>query len=243
MVGMVVGVGHASGAEAVGGIDATGIAMGTVDGGHTWSRRPVPTGISLLGVACTSSSSCTTAGPGYYVPDAGATAPTPCPAGTSNPNLGATGSAACVVGIQVSTATLADATVSVRCGPVALQVAGRATGATLRWRKLSLPKGLGLSGAGILSGTPSTKLVPDQTYEVSVQVTGNHRVGGVRSSRTGSATSTLSISQQPAAGIGHGPGGGLRPWSPGAPVAVRGERLRRPVHRRRRDRPVRGGGG
>ena len=60
-------------------------------------------------------------------------------------------------------------------GPVTLQVANIGTSSspyttTLKWHKLWLPKGLTLSAAGVLSGTPSTKL-PAFVYPVSVNVT------------------------------------------------------------------------
>ena len=41
---------------------------------------------------------------------------------------------------------------------------------TLKWKKVTLPKGLKLSSAGVLSGTPSTKLVAGPS-SVTVQVT------------------------------------------------------------------------
>jgi hypothetical protein len=60
-------------------------------------------------------------------------------------------------------------------GPVTLQEAGAGTSTspnvtTFKWKKVSLPKGLKLSGDGVLSGTPSPKLVPGPS-SVTVQVT------------------------------------------------------------------------
>ena len=67
------------------------------------------------------------------------------------------------------------------------------TGATLKWKKLSLPKGLKLTGAGVLSGTPNKKLVPNQNYTVSVQVTQTYKMGKVKMSQTASASLNLFI--------------------------------------------------
>lgn len=97
-------------------------------------------------------------------------------------------------GLYVSTSSLPNATVSTPYGPITLQAGDQVTGATLKWKKLSLPKGLKLSGAGVLSGTPNKKLVPDQNYTVSVQVTEKYKVGKVKSSQTASASLNLFIS-------------------------------------------------
>jgi hypothetical protein len=41
---------------------------------------------------------------------------------------------------------------------------------TLKWKKVSLPKGLTLTSTGVLSGTPSSKLIPGKT-SITVKVT------------------------------------------------------------------------
>ena len=78
----------------------------------------------------------------------------------------------------IPTPTLAIAAPGAPIAPVTLQVAGVgvSTGGyvtTLKWKKVSLPKGLKISKAtGVLSGTPSTKLSAGPTsVEVSVTET------------------------------------------------------------------------
>jgi hypothetical protein len=89
-----------------------------------------------------------------------------------------------VVGFHVTTTTLPSATRGVAFS-AQLNAAGGHT--PYKWKKgAALPKGLKLSSAGLLSGTPSTKLAPG-SYPISVQVTdstkGVHQV----------ATSTLAL--------------------------------------------------
>jgi hypothetical protein len=77
----------------------------------------------------------------------------------------------------VTTTSLPGATRGTGYGPVGLDVAGvepstNGYTTTLEWLPNELPKGLKLSRAGILSGTPSTHLAPG-TYEVRVTVTEN----------------------------------------------------------------------
>jgi hypothetical protein len=79
---------------------------------------------------------------------------------------------------------------------VTLTTTGSTPGATLKWKKVSLPKGLKLSKTGVLSGTPSTKLLAGTT-SVKVQVTetvttlnGKHKV---KTKTTVQATILLSI--------------------------------------------------
>ena len=60
-------------------------------------------------------------------------------------------------------------------GPVQLQVANVGTSAspyvtTVKWKKVSIPKGLKLSSSGVLSGTPSDKFV-GEIAPVTVQAT------------------------------------------------------------------------
>ena len=68
-----------------------------------------------------------------------------------------------VLGFTITTASLSDATPGTRYGPVTLQAAGVGVSApgyttTLKWDKVSLPKGMQFSSKGVLSGTPSKTL-------------------------------------------------------------------------------------
>jgi hypothetical protein len=74
----------------------------------------------------------------------------------------------------IATTNLTAATPGTAYGPVNLQAANLGTSTspfatTLRWKKVTLPRGLKLSKAGVLSGTPSAKLAPPSS--VTVQVT------------------------------------------------------------------------
>jgi hypothetical protein len=76
---------------------------------------------------------------------------------------------------SISTSTLPPATPGTAYGPVTLQAANVGTSTspystTLKWKKVTLPKGLKLSSAGVLSGTPSAKLAAGLS-SVTVQVT------------------------------------------------------------------------
>ncbi len=55
-------------------------------------------------------------------------------------------------------------------GPVTLTTAGATSNATFKWKKVALPKGLNLSSAGALSGTPNKKLFAGQS-SITVQAT------------------------------------------------------------------------
>jgi hypothetical protein len=75
----------------------------------------------------------------------------------------------------ISTTSLPNATPGTAYGPVTLttQEAGVSTSpnvTTLKWKKVALPKGLKLSSTGVLSGTPSSKLLADPN-SATVQVT------------------------------------------------------------------------
>jgi hypothetical protein len=64
----------------------------------------------------------------------------------------------------IATTSLPTATRGAAYGPVALTAVNVDASAgpfvtTLKWKKVNLPKGLKLSSAGTLSGTPSTKLI------------------------------------------------------------------------------------
>jgi hypothetical protein len=74
----------------------------------------------------------------------------------------------------IATGGLPPATPGTAYGPVALQVANEGTSTspyttTLKWKKVTLPKGLKLSTAGMLSGTPKASLAAPTS--VTVQVT------------------------------------------------------------------------
>jgi YVTN family beta-propeller protein len=71
--------------------------------------------------------------------------------------------------------SLPAATPGTAYGPVTLQAVNLGTSAspyvtTLKWKKVTLPKGLRLSSTGVLSGTPNRKLIADSS-SVTVQVT------------------------------------------------------------------------
>jgi lysophospholipase L1-like esterase len=113
---------------------------------------------------------------------------------TSGDGQNGSASIAYLVGFGITTTLLPNGTVSMPYGPVALQAVGQEPGATLKWKKLSLPRGLKLSSAGVLTGSPNKKLAPNQNYTVSVQVTEKYKVGKVKYSQTASATLNLFIS-------------------------------------------------
>jgi YVTN family beta-propeller protein len=78
-------------------------------------------------------------------------------------------------GFAITTSSLPSATPGVTYSPVALQVGGEGTSTspyttTLKWKKVTLPKGLKLSMAGVLSGKPSSRLAAGPS-SVTVQVT------------------------------------------------------------------------
>ena len=75
----------------------------------------------------------------------------------------------------IATAPLPSATPGTDYSPVTLTARNAGVSAspfttTLKWAKVTLPKGLRLSSAGVLSGTPNRKLTPGAT-SVTVQVT------------------------------------------------------------------------
>jgi hypothetical protein len=73
-------------------------------------------------------------------------------------------------GFEISTLSLAAALPGQAYGPVQLVTTGQAPGATIKWKKLVLPKGLKLSSSGVLSGTLNKKLAVGPS-SVTVQVT------------------------------------------------------------------------
>ena len=86
-------------------------------------------------------------------------------------------------------------------GPVVLQAANVGTSTspystTLKWKKVTLPKGLNLSRAGVLSGTPNKKLaapnsVTVQVTETVITLNGKKKV---KTKTTAQATIPLTIS-------------------------------------------------
>jgi trimeric autotransporter adhesin len=80
-----------------------------------------------------------------------------------------------VAGFTVTTASLPPATPGTAYGPVTLQAAGEGISAapnvtTLKWKGMTLPKGLKVSANGVLSGTLNGKFLAGPT-SVTVQVT------------------------------------------------------------------------
>jgi hypothetical protein len=72
----------------------------------------------------------------------------------------------------IATTSLPAATPGTPYGPVTLQVANLGVSAspyatTLKWKKVTLPKGLKLSSAGVLSGTPNKKLAAPTSVTVT----------------------------------------------------------------------------
>jgi lysophospholipase L1-like esterase len=80
-----------------------------------------------------------------------------------------------VDGFAITTASLPNATPGTPYGPVTLTARNAGISAspfttTLKWARVTVPKGLKLSSTGVLSGTPSKRLTPGAT-SVTVQVT------------------------------------------------------------------------
>ena len=80
-----------------------------------------------------------------------------------------------VDGFTITTSSLPGATRGVPYGPVTLTEAGAGVSVspnvtTVKWGKVTLPKGLKVSATGVLSGTPSTKLAAGPS-SVTVKVT------------------------------------------------------------------------
>jgi hypothetical protein len=78
-------------------------------------------------------------------------------------------------GFGISTTTLPPATPGTAYGPVVLQAGNLGTSTTpyvttVKWHKVALPRGLRLSSAGVLSGTPNKKLAASPS-SVTVQAT------------------------------------------------------------------------
>ncbi len=102
---------------------------------------------------------------------------------------------------SISTTSLPSATPGVPYGPVILQTVGLGVSAptyttTLKWKKVVLPKGLKLSSAGVLSGTPNKKLAAgpsSATVQVTETVTTLNGKKKVKTKTTVQATIPLNI--------------------------------------------------
>jgi hypothetical protein len=107
-----------------------------------------------------------------------------------------------VLGLTVTTTALPDATRGTAYGPVTLTETGAGTSTApfhtrFKWYGAELPKGMRVSAGGVLSGTPTSKLVPG-TYEVHVSVTETVYTSGptgrqVKTSTTADGTIPLTV--------------------------------------------------
>ncbi len=104
-------------------------------------------------------------------------------------------------GFTITTSSLPSATPGLAYGPVALQEAGAGTSVspnvtTLKWKKVTLPKGLRLNSAGVLSGTLNKKLAAgpsSATVQVTETVTTLNGKKKVKTKTTVQATIPLTI--------------------------------------------------
>jgi YVTN family beta-propeller protein len=90
-------------------------------------------------------------------------------------NLGGNTVSEIAINFAIVVPSLTPATPGLAYGPLTLQAANLGVSAslyvtTIKWTGAELPKGLKLSSAGMLSGTPNKKLVPG-AYSVVAQVT------------------------------------------------------------------------
>ncbi len=106
-----------------------------------------------------------------------------------------------IFGFAIITSSLPSATPGVAYGPVTIQATNLSDSSspyvtTLKWKKVTLPKGLKLSSAGVLSGTPNAKLaagpstVTVQVTETATALNGNKKV---KTKTTVQATIPLTI--------------------------------------------------
>ena len=132
---------------------------------------------------------------------------------------------------EVAPVILLPATPSTSYGPMTLEAAnlGASTSpyvTTLKWKKVTLPKGLTLSSAGVLSGTPSSKLVggPSSiTVQATETVTTLNDRRKVKTTTTVEATIPITIIQpQPAVTSVHKTSG---PSAGGTTVSIKGTAL------------------
>ncbi len=97
-----------------------------------------------------------------------------------------TSAAACVLAsFAIATTSLPHASPGTPYGPVTLQAGGLGASTspyatTLKWKKITLPKGLKLSSAGVLSGTPSAKFAAPSAITVQVTETVITRNGRIK---------------------------------------------------------------
>ena len=106
-----------------------------------------------------------------------------------------------IVAFHITTSSHPSAAPGVAYGPVTLQEAGAGTSdppyvTTLKWKKVTLPKGLKLSRDGVLSGTPNAKLAAglnSVTVQVTEKVTTLNGKKKVKTETTVQATIPLTI--------------------------------------------------
>ena len=197
------------------GLDTFGNSIGAVTASTTFTITPDGSG-SSMGASCTGDS-CTATVPGTYL--------------VTGTDGSATATALLDVGFAISTTSLPSATTNIAYGPVTLQATGAGVSATgytttLKWKKVSLPKGLKLSSAGVLSGTLNKSLVGGPS-SVSLQVTETvTTLNGRQRAKTDStvqATIPLTVIQpQPAVTSVHKNSG---PSAGGTEVSVKGTDL------------------
>jgi hypothetical protein len=135
------------------------------------------TGDGATSVTSSTPSACTTSGLAVtYVGVGTCTLTAQVTAGTDYSAAEGTAQSFTVLGFSVLTSSLPGAAPGTPYAPVTLRVAGAGISdspyaTTLKWKALELPKGLKVSPAGALSGTPNAKLQPGSLVVV-VQVTG-----------------------------------------------------------------------
>jgi hypothetical protein len=148
------------------GYDALGNDIGPVTGSTVFTIGPDGSG-SSQGASCTANG-CTATVPGAYL--------------ITGSDGGITSTSILYIGFAVATTSLASVTPGTAYGPVTLETIGAGVSAPgfstgFRWTKgkvkapvVALPKGMQLSKAGVLSGTPSPFLAAGAS-SVTVKVT------------------------------------------------------------------------
>jgi hypothetical protein len=167
------------------GFDALGNNIGAVNASTTFTITPDGSG-SSVGAACTGDS-CTAAEPGTYL--------------VTGTDGSAASTALLSVGFGIVTTSLPNTSPSAPYGPVTLQAVGLGTSTspyttTLKWKKVSLPKGLKLSSKGVLSGKPNKSLAAGPssiTVSVTETVTTLNGTKKVKTKTTAEATIPLTI--------------------------------------------------
>jgi hypothetical protein len=179
--------------------DTAGSLQGLIEtlSGGTWnaSEAPLPSnaadpqqspGTDLLSAACSSTDNCVALG--YYADNSGGSSGFIESIGPSS-------------GFQITTTSLPNATPGAKYGPVTLTTQNVAVSTSpyvtsLKWKKVSLPKGLKLSKTGVLSGTPGKKLtggLSSVKVQVTETVTTRHGKKKVKTKTTVQATIPLTI--------------------------------------------------